>query len=434
MGIPLLGTEQREDVVMGYRQVAWVPTLVSLNRILVCVFTLALYGEALSAPTGPEGIEWQLLKLGGAAVPRLPGNRLLSLLLDAAKKQASGFAGCNNFFGGYELAGATLKFGPLVATRKACVDADSTVETNYFKALARTRGWKIDVSELLLVDGSEVLARFATKQGDSAAIDLETLTVRSKVYTSGPVTLTRGEYRAPAAPGSAGQIILRLSDQRVFTTLSGRQAGAVVFVTSMGGSGSFYELALLSRQADGWVNTDTVLLGDRVKVRTVAIENNVVVVAMTAHGPKDPQCCPTQDAQKRFAIQDNRLVPVSDSASAGPAPITGTVWQWIQTQYSNDKRVAPAKPANYSLRFLEAGQIKVKADCNQKGGTYNVDGKRLSITITHSTMAACEPGSHEDEFVRNLAASAIHFFRNGDLYIDLKYDSGTMKFSAQKNE
>jgi heat shock protein HslJ len=419
---------------MVYRQGAWFMAEVSLYTILVAVFMLALYGEAFSAPTGPENAEWRLRQLGGAAVPMVPGNRQPSLLLDSNGKQASGFAGCNNFFGGYELAVATLNFGPLAATRKACADVESTLEAKYLQALARTRGWHIDAGELQLLDGAEVLARFATRSRDSSAIDLTTLTVRSRVYTTGPVTLTRGEYRAPAAPGTAGQITLRLTDQRAFTTLAGRQTGVVVLATSMGGSGSFYELALLSRQADAWVNTDSVLLGDRVKVRTVTIENNVVVVAMTTHGPKDPQCCPTLAVQNHYAIQDNRLVPVSDGAPAGPAPITGTVWQWVQTQYSNDKRVAPAKPANYTLRFLEGGQIKVKADCNQKGGTYSVDGKRLSITISHSTMAACEPGSLEDDFVHNLAASADHFLRNGDLYIDLKYDTGTMKFSGQKNE
>jgi heat shock protein HslJ len=420
--------------MMVYRQGPRFLAYLSLYRILVAVFTLALCGAAFSAPVGPEGAEWRLLQLGDAAVPMLLGNRQPSLLLDPAKKQASGFAGCNNFFGGYELAGVRLKFGPLAATRKACADAESMLETKYVQALARTRGWKIDAGELLLLDGAEVLARFAPQPGHSSAIDLETLTLRSSVYTSGPVTLTRGEYRAPAAPGAVGQITLRLTDQRALTTLAGRQMGAVVLVTSMGGSGSFYELALLSRQADTWVNTDTVLLGDRVKVQHVAIENNVVVVAMTTHGPQDPQCCPTQAVQKRFAIQDNRLAPVSEAAQVGQTPITGTVWQWVQTQYSNDKRVVPAKPANYTLRFLEGGQIKVKADCNQKGGTYRVDGKRLSIAITHSTTAACEPDSLEDEFVRNLAACAIYFFRNGDLYIDLQYDTGTMKFTGQKNE
>jgi hypothetical protein len=44
-------------------------------------------------------------------------------------------------------------------------------------------------------------------------------------------------------------------------------------------------------------------------------------------------------------------------------------------------------------------------------------------------MAACPEGSLEDEFVRGLTAAAIYFIKDGDLYIDLKYDSGTMRFS-----
>jgi hypothetical protein len=49
-------------------------------------------------------------------------------------------------------------------------------------------------------------------------------------------------------------------------------------------------------------------------------------------------------------------------------------------------------------------------------------------------MAACPEGSLEDEFVRGLSAAAIYFIKDGDLYIDLKYDTGTMRFSKQQGE
>ena len=84
------------------------------------------------------------------------------------------------------------------------------------------------------------------------------------------------------------------------------------------------------------------------------------------------------------------------------------------------------------MQFLDNGTLTVKADCNQKGGTYSIRDKRLSIEITHSTMAACPEGSLEDEFVRKLSGAAIYFIKDGDLYIDLKYDTGTMKFLEQK--
>ena len=44
-------------------------------------------------------------------------------------------------------------------------------------------------------------------------------------------------------------------------------------------------------------------------------------------------------------------------------------------------------------------------------------------------MAACPEDSLEDELVRGLTAAAIYFIKDNDLYIDLIYDTGTMRFS-----
>ena len=57
-----------------------------------------------------------------------------------------------------------------------------------------------------------------------------------------------------------------------------------------------------------------------------------------------------------------------------------------------------------------------------------MEGKHLSIEIKISTMAARERGLLEEPFARELAAGAIHFFRDGELYIDLKYDTGRCDF------
>ena len=43
-------------------------------------------------------------------------------------------------------------------------------------------------------------------------------------------------------------------------------------------------------------------------------------------------------------------------------------------------------------------------------------------------MAACEPGSLDRIFLRDLNAVAIYFIRQGKFYLDLKYDTGTMEF------
>ena len=401
-------------------------------RCVVLVVVLAgMSGEAFSAPMRPEGIEWRLVEAGGAPAAPLSGRKQPHLMLDPAQRKVSGFTGCNNFFGTYELAGASLTFGPVGSTRRACPEPEMSLEGTFLNALEKTRGWKISGGMLLLVAGDELLARFTTGAEREATADPGAMTYRLRSLPEGTVTIKGGEYRAPAAPDSASEVIVKLTDRKAFGTVQGRDAGAVILVTSLGGTGSFYELALLSRRPEGWENTDTVLLGDRVRVHGVRIENDQVVAAMTAHGPDDPLCCPTIEVSKRFMVRDERLVPVSEgSADEGPQ-IVGTVWQWVQTLYGNDTKAVPAKRENYTVRFLENGSVAVKADCNLKGGTYSLGGRKLSIQITHSTMAACEAGSLEERFVRDLTGGSVVFMKDGDLFIDLEYDSGTMRFSRQ---
>ncbi len=404
-----------------------------LCSILIFAFLGALYSDALSASRGPEGIEWRLVEAGGTPIPPLTNKRQPYILLDPVEKKAAGFSGCNNFFGSYELDGALLKFGPVGATRMFCQGEAGEVEMRFMKALQQTRTWERRDGTLLLKDG-ESLARFTRVGKDAPEPDLGSMTFLSTWFPSGKVTLSRGEYREPAAPDSASEIMVKLSDKKVFGMINGRQSGAVVLITDPGGSGTFYDLALLSKEAEGWVNRDIAFLGDRVKVHTIEIKNNEIVVSITTHGPGEPMCCPTLEVKKRFAVQEGRLVPAAGGESEEESRITGKVWQWVQSLYNNDSKNVPNQTENYTIQFLEDGKINVKADCNRKGGVYSTDGKRISIEITHSTMAACEEGSLEESFVRDLTGSAIFFFKDGDLYIDLKYDTGTMKFSRKKRE
>jgi hypothetical protein len=83
------------------------------------------------------------------------------------------------------------------------------------------------------------------------AADLGGITVRSGRFPSGAVTLRNGEYRDPAAPGSAAATVVKLTDLRAFSAVNGRDAAAVVIVTNSGGSGTFFDLALLVKGEGG---------------------------------------------------------------------------------------------------------------------------------------------------------------------------------------
>jgi heat shock protein HslJ len=97
--------------------------------------------------------------------------------------------------------------------------------------------------------------------------------------------------------------------------------------------------------------------------------------------------------------------------------------------YNNDTKTIPQDPERYTLEFRQNGTVAIRADCNRGGGTYEANGSQVSIQITHTTRAACPSGSLEMQFIKDLNAATIHFNKGEALYIDLKYDTGTMKFS-----
>lgn len=114
----------------------------------------------------PEGTAWRLVELNGQPVAVAQNASAPSLQLNAAEDRASGETGCNGFFGSYELSGATLRFGQLASTRRACTDeAMNRQEGAYMRALENTRTWRISGGALVLAGDSGDLARFSPQAG-----------------------------------------------------------------------------------------------------------------------------------------------------------------------------------------------------------------------------------------------------------------------------
>jgi heat shock protein HslJ len=133
-------------------------------------------GPATSLETSPPsvannltGIKWRVVELSGIPVATsLHGERPF-ILFDAAKRQVTGYAGCNRFFGGYSLEGDMLTFGLIGATKMACPDLEEGVETEFFKILDATRRWEIVDGTLRLLNGDAVLARLVNRLLDEAS-------------------------------------------------------------------------------------------------------------------------------------------------------------------------------------------------------------------------------------------------------------------------
>jgi heat shock protein HslJ len=120
---------------------------------------------------------------------------------------------------------------------------------------------------------------------------------------------------------------------------------------------------------------------------------------------------------------------MAGTEATAPEMLAASTWQWVRftdpmQQFEVDQ------PENYTLTFQPDGTLQIKADCNQVMASYSAseDGG-LSIQPGPATMAACPPGSRGEELVQNLGFAARYFFQDGNLFIDLMADGGTMLFA-----
>jgi heat shock protein HslJ len=106
-----------------------------------------------------EGGPWLLLELNSAIVQLPAGVQQPYLQLQRQERRVTGYSGCNEFFGSFDLKGDALTFGPLGMTRRFCADASGEVEQVFLGVLSKVRGWRVERQMLLLMDGDQVLAR-----------------------------------------------------------------------------------------------------------------------------------------------------------------------------------------------------------------------------------------------------------------------------------
>ena len=136
-----------------------------------------------------------------------------------------------------------------------------------------------------------------------------------------------------------------------------------------------------------------------------------------------PTAEPTQAPTQEQPSEEDAM-----STDSGLAMLTEGAWMW--TEYTNpSQQFNVDQPENYTLHFLEDGTVQIKADCNNGSGKYTVDGSSIQIEVGAMTLAACPPESRSDDFIKYLGSAAIYFFQDGNLYIDLMADGGTMAFT-----
>ncbi len=293
--------------------------------------TILVY--AVQSPVGISDNLWQLTMYAGgveALVSPLAGTQITAMF--GADGSLAGTAGCNQYHSTYSQTGSSLVIQPIVTTRKACATPVGVMEQEaaYLDLLHGATTYQIKDKELRLgnAEGKTVLIYSASSQSAPAqtplpvqtqpapaALALESLKnadYRSGFTASGRAPLSNGEYREAGPQGSASETVVRLVEPVAYGELpDGQLASAVALATETGGSGTFFELALVTDLNGVPLNIASVFLGDRIQLNSLKLENGHVLVDMVKQGPNDPMCCPTLHVLQTYALQGTQLNLVS---------------------------------------------------------------------------------------------------------------------------
>ena len=151
-----------------------------------------------------------------------------------------------------------------------------------------------------------------------AAVDLEAATILTEHTDTGTATLEDGEFRAPVAPGSASELVIRLS-QWTLGDLDGDGLAdaAAITIEDPGGSGNFRYLHALLNEKGDLRDIDTVFLGDRIRVAGLSIHEGVISVALIERPPDAPYSeTPSILVIRRFRLAGEALEEIAGISGA----------------------------------------------------------------------------------------------------------------------
>jgi len=206
-----------------------------------------------------------------------------------------------------------------------------------------------------------------------------------------PVTLHDGVYEGePFVPGGASRPRVQLVEDihaRGDLDGDGLDEAVVLLAESSGGTGVMTFMALMTWHDGAPENRDTVLLGDRVQIRSLGLDQGELVLELIKAGAQDAACCPTRKTRTIYRLQQGQLVQTSseDQGSLSLRDLEGVAWRLTHL----DHRTQVPEGVLVTLT-VDGDKISGSAGCNRYFGSVADTGPRdLAIGPLGSTRMAC---------------------------------------------
>jgi hypothetical protein len=151
----------------------------------------------------------------------------------------------------------------------------------------------------------------SSQEGGSIMQALPNVEYPIDVASTGKAQLEDGVFEEAAAPGSATKTRISLGKEQTAGDLNGDGAkdAAVTLVADPGGSGTFTYLAAVVNQDGVARPIASVFLGDRIVVKSLAVQSGEIVVTLLTRKPDEPMAAePMVEVTRKFRLQGDELV------------------------------------------------------------------------------------------------------------------------------
>lgn len=124
------------------------------------------------------------------------------------------------------------------------------------------------------------------------------------------VQLTNGQYFREYPESTSRLYIGIFKDMIALGDLNndGEKDAVVVLDSKGGGSGHFYEIAVMINEDGNPRYLLSEKLGDRVTINSITIQSGEIILDMVVHDQDDPICCPSLKKISRYKLIENQLI------------------------------------------------------------------------------------------------------------------------------
>lgn len=269
--------------------------------------------------------------------------------------------------------------------------------------------------------------------------ELQSITYRGIDEAGGDVTLSAGRWQGPpVAPDSATRPEVELVPDLVLSgdlDADGTSDAVALLRASAGGSGTYLYAAAVLLTSGALENVATVLVGDRVQVRSGRIEGGRILLSVVRAGQGDPSCCPGEIATLGWTLgQGSKLEPLepADVGRLGLQALAGP--QWVLRWWNDDE---PAPPTPEVTLSADDTRIAGSSGCNRytTGAASQELASEIRIGPIAATRRMCPPEimAVEDRFLALLAKVQRFGFRFGRLALTYTQGdrAGTLIFDSR---